>query len=64
MQCKRCGGPLVELASLGNAGHFRCRLCGADQLRMTAATDVTTPTKTRQEIAIAIQNVLRWFRGR
>jgi hypothetical protein len=39
-------------------------LCGADQLRMTAATDVTTPTKTRQEIAVAIQNVLRWFRGR
>jgi hypothetical protein len=57
MQCKLCGGPLIEIGSLGSAGHYRCGSCGADQARMTARTDVTKPTKTRWQIALDVQHV-------
>ena len=26
--CSQCGGPLVELGTLGNLTHYRCRNCG------------------------------------
>jgi len=28
--CPVCGGPGVELGTLGNRQHFRCRNCGMD----------------------------------
>ncbi|MCL1861906.1 MAG: hypothetical protein FWG52_10335 [Proteobacteria bacterium] len=27
-QCHACGGPLLELGTLGGTRHFRCRNCG------------------------------------
>jgi predicted nucleic acid-binding Zn ribbon protein len=29
-ECSMCGGPLVELGSLGSVTHYRCRNCGMD----------------------------------
>jgi hypothetical protein len=56
LTCVTCHGPLVELGSLGHATHYRCRDCGADQSILTARTDVTRPSKTREEIALGIQD--------
>jgi hypothetical protein len=33
--CAYCDGPLVQLGTLGNRAHFRCRHCGAECSRMT-----------------------------
>jgi hypothetical protein len=57
MQCRLCHGPLTEMGGLGNATHYRCRDCGADQSRMTARTDVTKPSKTRWQVALEVQDV-------
>lgn len=35
--CKICGGPLMELGSLGRRKHYRCRNCGIDFSKMGRA---------------------------
>lgn len=45
-ECPQCYGPGVELGSLGNTRHFRCRYCGWD----FSKTSKPRKRKVKQEV--------------